>query len=92
MARPPGPGHPIGLPGRTRLRPRQLARFLQVCPPLPEKLADHVATVRRWYPYDPAMATRIAWVEHVHPARGARLRAGFDRITWADDPSAESTE
>ena len=25
---------------------------------------------------------RIAWLEHVHPARGARLRAEFDRISW----------
>ena len=25
---------------------------------------------------------RIAWVEHVHPAHGAKLRAEFDRIHW----------
>ncbi|QSQ14085.1 reverse transcriptase family protein [Myxococcus landrumensis] len=25
---------------------------------------------------------RIAWVSHLHPSRGARLRATFDRITW----------
>jgi hypothetical protein len=25
---------------------------------------------------------RIAWVEHVHPAHGARLRADFERIHW----------
>nr|BDT33879.1 reverse transcriptase family protein [Myxococcus sp. MH1] len=28
---------------------------------------------------------RIAWVEHLHPARGARLRATFERITWASE-------
>ncbi len=25
---------------------------------------------------------RIGWVEHLHPARGAKLRAWFDRIIW----------
>jgi RNA-directed DNA polymerase len=25
---------------------------------------------------------RIAWVEHVHPVHGARLRADFERIDW----------
>lgn len=28
------------------------------------------------------LSGRIAWVEHVHPVHGARLRAEFDRITW----------
>jgi hypothetical protein len=25
----------------------------------------------------------VAWFEHVHPVRGARLRAAFDRIVWS---------
>lgn len=28
------------------------------------------------------LAGRIAWVEHVHPTHGARLRAEFERVTW----------
>ncbi len=28
------------------------------------------------------LAGRIAWLEHVHPARGARVRAEFERIGW----------
>jgi RNA-directed DNA polymerase len=28
------------------------------------------------------LSGRIAWVEHVHPHHGARLRQEFDRITW----------
>ena len=28
------------------------------------------------------LAGRIAWLEHVHPERGARLRAEFERIAW----------
>ena len=27
---------------------------------------------------------RIAWVESLHPARGAELRRRFARITWKD--------
>lgn len=29
-----------------------------------------------------SLAGRIAWLEHVHPAHGARLRAEFERIAW----------
>lgn len=34
-----------------------------------------------------SLAGRIAWVEHVHPARGARLRAEFAAIRWTTDDS-----
>jgi hypothetical protein len=34
------------------------------------------------------LAGRIAWVEWLHPLRGARLRRQFDRITWPEDEGA----
>jgi hypothetical protein len=30
---------------------------------------------------------RIAWVEHINPRRGTRLRLLFQRIDWAHPPS-----
>lgn len=29
---------------------------------------------------------RVAWVEHVNPQRGAKLRRVFERIAWGDEP------
>jgi retron-type reverse transcriptase len=35
---------------------------------------------------------RIAWVEHVHPAHGAKLSAAFAGIDWGDDPAPRPNE
>jgi RNA-directed DNA polymerase len=51
------------------------------------KAIVHNAAVRGPGELNPAeLRGRIAWVESLNPARGAKLRAGFDAINWGSGP------